>query len=329
MEYFMNLHLDKNSFSAAILASSDKLNILPVFIEKDYWITLVLKRLSESKHIDNVVFKGGTSLSKGFKLIDRFSENIDIAVINFPEMTGNKVKTIIQDIEKEIASDLTEIENSPLKSKGSRFRKSVFSYPKTGDIRLYQGISDKLIIEINSFANPFPYEKREINSLISLSLTLNHQNDLIIKYGLLPFSINVLDKKQTFVEKLISLVRFSFDKDPVTSITSKIRHFYDLYFLYNDKDCKAFIDSKDFVNSFYEVWAHDQAVFTEPEDWNCKDPAESVLITDFTTIWDKLKATYSKELSSLSYSEIPDENKISLVLKKIVKKLFTDSKSIV
>lgn len=321
MEHFMNLHLDKNSFSAAVQATSDKLNILPVFIEKDYWITLVLKRLSESKYNESVVFKGGTSLSKGYKLIERFSEDIDIAVLNFPEMTGNKIKTIIQNVEKSITIDLSEIANSTIASKGSRFRKSVFTYPKTGDARFYQNISDKLIIEINSFANPFPFEKREINSLISLSLTLNHQNDLIIKYGLLPFIINVLDKKQTFVEKLISLVRFSFEKDPITSLSGKIRHFYDLYFLYNDKDCKVFIDSVEFRKSFNEVWNHDQAAFNEPDGWNGKNPKESVLITEFTIVWDKLKTTYSKELSALAYSEIPDEKKISDSFNYIIKKL--------
>lgn len=83
----MNLHNDRNSFSAAIQAASDKLEILPVFIEKDYWITIVLKRLSESKFSDRVVFKGGTSLSKGYKLIDRFSEDIDIAVLNVSDLS--------------------------------------------------------------------------------------------------------------------------------------------------------------------------------------------------------------------------------------------------
>ena len=53
----MNLHNDKTSFSAAIQATADKLQIFPVFIEKDYWITLLLKRLSESKFNDGVVFK--------------------------------------------------------------------------------------------------------------------------------------------------------------------------------------------------------------------------------------------------------------------------------
>lgn len=317
----MNLHLDKATFSKAIQVSSDKLSILPVFIEKDYWITLVLKRLSESKHNESVVFKGGTSLSKGYKLIDRFSEDIDIAVINMPEMTANMVKTLIRDVEKDIVADLSEIVDSPILSKGSRFRKSVFTYPKSADARFYQGVSDKLIIEINSFANPFPYEKRDINSLVGLSLLLNNQNELINKYGLLPFSINVLDKKQTLIEKLVSLIRFSFDKDSVVSISGKIRHFYDLFFLYNDRDCKVFIDSMDFVRLFFEVWEHDQTAFSKPMGWQGKNPMHSILLTDFPATWSNLKTTYSKELSALAYSEIPSQNDISDAFLYITNKL--------
>jgi len=66
------LHSDIKTFSDAIQASSDRLKIPPVFIEKDYWITLVLRRLSENDYMESAVFKGGTSLLKGYKLIERF-----------------------------------------------------------------------------------------------------------------------------------------------------------------------------------------------------------------------------------------------------------------
>ena len=102
-----------------------------------------------------------------------------------------------------ISIDLTELHDFPGTTKDSRFRKSYYTYAKTGDERFYEGISDKLIIEINSFANPVPYEKRVINSLISTSLAINNQNDLIKKYDLLPFKINVLNKQQTMLEKLV------------------------------------------------------------------------------------------------------------------------------
>jgi len=80
----MKLHTNKEDFYNDILVTSDNTNIAPGFIEKDYWISLVLKRLSESKYVDSVVFKGGTSLSKGHKLINRFSEDIDLPkIVNF------------------------------------------------------------------------------------------------------------------------------------------------------------------------------------------------------------------------------------------------------
>ncbi len=51
-------------------------------IEKDWWVTLILKALFESPYAKFFIFKGGTSLSKGWKLIERFSEDVDIAIIS-------------------------------------------------------------------------------------------------------------------------------------------------------------------------------------------------------------------------------------------------------
>lgn len=50
------------------------------FVEKDYWVTYVLYRLVK-EGVDDFVFKGGTSLSKGWNLIDRFSEDIDLLFV--------------------------------------------------------------------------------------------------------------------------------------------------------------------------------------------------------------------------------------------------------
>lgn len=317
----MNLHQDQDALSAAILFSSDMLKILPAFIEKDYWITLVLKKLSQSKYNNSVVFKGGTSLSKGHKLISRFSEDIDIAVIEATEMTGNKVKMLMRDIEKSITSEFSEIEDSPISSKGSRFRKSVFSYPKTGETRVYSGISDKLIIEINSFGNPFPYGQCSIECLIFTALKESNQNDLIEKYGLQSFEINVLDKSQTMLEKMVSLLRFSFDKDAVSSISGKIRHFYDLYYLLADADCNAYINDPEFPDRLSTLWTHDQNVFTDPKGWREKSIAESPLITQFPELWTSLKNTYSRELPALAFKEIPAEKLVAKAMIYILNKL--------
>ncbi|MEX1383408.1 nucleotidyl transferase AbiEii/AbiGii toxin family protein, partial [Lutibacter sp.] len=142
----MNLHTNKEAFNNAILVTSDNTNIAPDFIEKDYWISLVLKRLSESKYVDSVVFKGGTSLSKGHKLINRFSEDVDVAVILTPGTSGNKIKTLIRTVEKEIATDLTEKEVNGVTSKGSRFRKAVYEFPVTLTQKQKSAVPESIII---------------------------------------------------------------------------------------------------------------------------------------------------------------------------------------
>lgn len=53
-----------------------------VAIEKDWWVTITLKALFQTECADSLLFKGGTSLSKGFNIIERFSEDIDLAIVN-------------------------------------------------------------------------------------------------------------------------------------------------------------------------------------------------------------------------------------------------------
>jgi predicted nucleotidyltransferase component of viral defense system len=114
----MKLHQDIKLFSDLLRAASQHLDIKLEFVEKDYWITLILSRLANSKYVDESVFKGGTSLSKAYDLIDRFSEDVDIAIINNRDRTGNEVKTIIRTIEKEITAELNELQEKGKTSKG-------------------------------------------------------------------------------------------------------------------------------------------------------------------------------------------------------------------
>lgn len=163
----MNLHNDHNTLEKLIREASYNLSIPEAFVEKDYWITLVLKTLSHNKYADKVVFKGGTSLSKGFKLIHRFSEDIDIALLDTTNLSGNQIKTIHRSVEKGITNELTETNDPMITSKGSRYRKSLYKYPLLGDRRSTSGISDRLLVEINSFANPYPYVSKRIGSMIT------------------------------------------------------------------------------------------------------------------------------------------------------------------
>ena len=313
----MNFHLDKILFADTITAASKELNIPAGYVEKDYWITLVLCHLAKSKYVAEVVFKGGTSLSKGYNLIERFSEDVDIAIINDKAKTGNEIKTIIRTIEKEITKDLVEIQMDGITSKGSRFRKSVFEYVSTEKVNA----NNKLIVEINTFANPFPFQLLTIQSFIFDFLMQTGNQKYIDQYNLQPFEVNVLSKEQTLLEKLVSLIRFSFDQNPIETISGKIRHFYDLYFLMNNPECAAFVASGSFRKQFDTILQHDKEMFEEPNGWQNKSVDESPLIKDFTTIWKRINGKYQTELSALAYRTIPDEKNISDVFMKLTKRI--------
>ncbi|KUK56911.1 MAG: hypothetical protein XD81_1804 [Bacteroidetes bacterium 38_7] len=303
----MNLHHNTQLFSQTLREASQYLRINLRFVEKDYWITLVLQRLSDSRFSDEAVFKGGTSLSKGYLLIDRFSEDVDLAIINATHKTGNEIKTIIRHLEKKITEELTEIQEEGITSKGSRFRKSLFSYPSIQK----NDPNNRLIVEINSFANPIPYQKRLIQSMVFDFLDQTNNWSFIDKYQLHPFEINILNKEQTLLEKLVSLFRFSLDDDSITSVSGKIRHFYDLYYLANDKDCIQYIQSDIFKQQFLTLLEHDKKIFDEPKGWGNRSISESPLIVNFNSVWNKLKDQYQSELSALAYRPIPDEKEVA------------------
>src|SRR5260221_9382901 len=61
-------------------------NVSAVILEKDFWVSWLLGVLFGSEFGDSLVFKGGTSLSKVFGVIDRFSEDIDLSLS--PEFLG-------------------------------------------------------------------------------------------------------------------------------------------------------------------------------------------------------------------------------------------------
>ena len=88
------------------------MNLPFVYIEKDYWVTYILKRLSQSSYSEIAIFKGGTSLSKAYRIIERFSEDIDLAVIS-NELSSNQIKKLIKQIEAVIVDENFEtVKNS-------------------------------------------------------------------------------------------------------------------------------------------------------------------------------------------------------------------------
>ena len=317
----MKLHENQKLFIQLLNFSANTLKIRPEFIEKDYWITHALQRMAQNENADKVVFKGGTSLSKAYRLTNRFSEDIDIAIVDADSFSKNQLKMLIKRLAKDMASDLQEIIIPNVTSKGSRFYKAIYQYQNLVGLTSSAVKTGQLLIEINTYANPYTYINREISSFLSDYLIAINRNDLIEQYDLNPFSIKVLDIRRTLIEKMVSLLRFSFETDVVKALSTKIRHFYDLYYLANDKDCAEYLQSSEFKKDLSELLIHDQQEFDRPYGWQTKTIKESPLFKEFSTLWTILSVVYQNELTPLAFSEIPDEKLIAESFMKILKQL--------
>lgn len=164
-------------------------------------------------------------------------------------------------------------------SKGSHYRKTYHSYKTmlTGNEQHMAFLGNYVIVEINSFANPYPYVKMEIESFITQFLNETGNEQLLEEWDMVPFELNVLDMRQTFCEKLVSLLRFSFTPQPLEGLNKKIRHFYDLHALLNETKCQEYL-SKNFLSDLHDLWRHDQSLFDTPKDWQGKKIYDAPLL---------------------------------------------------
>lgn len=152
-------------------------------------------------------------------------------------------------------------------------------------------MGDYVIVEINSFVNPYPYEGRSVSSFIAQTLQIKGYDWLIENFRLQPFEINALDLRRTLCEKVASLLRFSFGDNPAMELGKKIRHFYDLHFLSQDFICQEYL-AKDFLTELKELVQHDKTIFSTPTNWPNADIYTSPLLTTFDSLWESLSKRY-------------------------------------
>ena len=107
----MRLHEDKRLFRQAVTATSEMLSIPEIFIEKDYWVTYVLRAVFQDFYWGAYCsLKVATALSKCLGIIERFSEDIDLVVKHDEEETDNHLKKKIRKIGQVVNLLLPEVE---------------------------------------------------------------------------------------------------------------------------------------------------------------------------------------------------------------------------
>jgi hypothetical protein len=318
----MNLHKDTELFKNAVTAAAQQLNMQSIYIEKDYWVTFVLHTIFQSPIGPDVVFKGGTALSKCFNLIDRFSEDIDLVVLRREGETNNQLTNKIRNISDIVSAVLPEVELKNVTQKRGMNRKTAHNYNKlfTGN---FGQVRDVLIVEASWLGNSEPRSNKKISSYIYDMMLKNNQLNIAEEHGLLPFEAMVLDPKRTICEKIMSLVRFSYSEDPLGELKKKIRHTYDLYKLLNDAQLSEFFNSKSFDALFIKVANDDVVSFKNNNAWLVHHPLKSKVFSELETVWKELIDTYKGAFKDLVFKDFPAEDKILQNLLTIKKRLET------
>lgn len=319
----MILHEDKKKFHSAIQMAAEALKIKPHFVEKDYWICRSLQQMVRSDASHHAIFKGGTSLTKAYNIGARFSEDIDVAIADAHLMSGNQLKTTIRRTAHSMTDGLVEVVKPNYTSKGSHYHKAYYAYPTISDVPTTSAVrSGELLLEINSFANPYPWEMRTIRCFITEFMLLSGNDVFVEQFDMADIEVPVLDCRRTLTEKLVSLMRCSLADDYLPQMTAKIRHFYDLYYLLHDEACQAYIHSDEFHADFQSLLEHDRQSFSKPDGWQTRPLNQSPLIVDLHATWQLLQPTYINELPDLAYRDIPSvdavEDSIATLLSLIV-----------
>lgn len=311
MEYqIMNLHNDEPFFAELVTTVAQAINLPEVYIEKDYWVTKALKYLSEFSRFNEVVFKGGTSLSKAYKLINRFSEDIDLAIFSDSEQSQNSGKRLLKQVETAVSQGLIYLKNDARESKGSRFRKTVYQYPRIIKNENFGQASPELLIEINSFSIPEPFIPVELQSLISEVLMENNRLDIVEKYNLHSFNMNVLSVERTLVEKILAMIKDSYSENPVEKISARIRHLYDICQILRLKKHRDFIVSDGF-NKMLDICILDEEnTFDNQLKYFRHSLINAPLFSEFKNWSKSINSIYNGVFADLAYGELPTMNEI-------------------
>jgi predicted nucleotidyltransferase component of viral defense system len=315
----MTFH-QSDDFTDAVESVAAHFKMRSIFIEKDYWVTYVLKNLSTSKIMDDVVFKGGTSLSKAYECINRFSEDIDLAILKIAGMSGNQITARIKEVENIVNQGLIYFQHVTEEKKG-RNRRTFYHYPKALKDNNFSQIKDHIQLEINAFTQPVPYEKKQVQSYIAQFLVVNGFQEMINQFGLEPFSVNVLARERTVFEKLLSLIRLSYEGPE--KVRSKIRHFYDIHQLMHQHDLQEKVLTEENFKILTLAIEDDASNGIFAGAWIQKPFSESPLLKDFEGTWRTLETTYISELGELVWSELPSPSAIVKTFNEIKKYLIT------
>jgi hypothetical protein len=333
------LSLTDEQRRTSLAQAENNSGVIAKALEKDWWVTLTLKALFQTPFAGEMVFKGGTSLSKCWRLIDRFSEDIDIALS--PSLFGIEYR------DEPGSAYLTR-----LKRKGCEFTSTqlkdalneqfiALGVPE-GALTITAGavnplMPDKdpqeLYVAYRSLYAPNKYLPDEVKIEAGVRSKLEPFTPMPVRslldeyfpnevYAEEPFYVQAVEPRKTFLEKAF-LLHEMFNRGAAEVIkTERIsRHFHDLAIMMRtDVGQQALADGK-----LYEAIIRHRRYYTKmrgvdydllrPEHINFYPPAE---------LLEAFKSDYREMLENMIYGGAPSETELFELMNELIQK-FRDS----
>ena len=231
---YLHQHED---FKFFINKAAKEVNLSEFIIEKDYWVTYLLKNLVRSEFNNEFVFKGGTCLSKAYNLINRFSEDIDLLMLETKNTKSKTQKGKRLSALREFVSNLSGITCTE-SNRSELYAAYKFAFPSYS-FSIINSVSKEILLEPGYRGGIAPeIRKKAISSYVENLLYGKIEN-----YDVEPFEINVLSLERIFMEKVFAIKEI-YDKDNGQTLLKKTRHYYDIYKLSQTEEIKTLLNDK-------------------------------------------------------------------------------------
>ena len=239
-------------------------------IEKDWWVTLSLKLLFNLPYARHFAFKGGTSLSKGWQLIDRFSEDIDISLsseaVNI-EYAEKPSKTFVEQLRR---AGCFFTSNELMEALKAEFRNSqvpeILYSIEAESVRSDMPDTDPQTLYVNfiSLFDPKPY----LPDRVKIEFSVRSLKEPSIKRGMRSLMVThfpnenyieenceilTIQPQRTLIEKMLLLhEEYNRDERGKMRTDRMSRHYYDLFQLGRQDFSSATLKDNDFIEEIIE-----------------------------------------------------------------------------
>jgi hypothetical protein len=243
---------DQQDLRALCGVAGERLDLPEGVVEKDYWVTQALRALQRA-YSGEFIFKGGTSLSKGFRLIERFSEDIDILVRDRDGDTKSgryrRLKAMTETAAAAVGDPGAETERIGGDNAGLARIEQLRYGPETDGPAL---MLPYIRLDIGILGGIEPHGMRLISTLVGDVLARELNIDAVDYDDLAPFEVPVLHPARTLVEKLMLVhtvvVRHGDEPEQLRRYRAA-RHFYDIHCLLGHDETCGLLANRDTFQS--------------------------------------------------------------------------------